>query len=444
MIRFFLPLLLLLSGLSHASPPSGAVCVVQHNGQLLMVQDRLTGRFSLTGGYIETGESPANAALRELYEETGLAGEVVADLGQRGNAQLFACRTQQPIETTPEGAVKLLDAPNLGGEIRQARLIDPANPGVTLRFPDQLPWLMARLPHDADSPTFTLPDFARQASPLHRAELPWLITLQQLTQPLAPLLSLANLLGEQAFYLVLLPLLLPWLGWPRLRALLFTLGVLALSVTLLKLTLAWPRPFHLDPALTPLASGGFGMPSGHTATALLFVGLLLQAWPRCRHPWRWALLAALLTGLSRIEQGVHFISDITGGLLLGALLLALSGHLYRWARHIHAWWGLTLIALGGAWLTQSPQLAALTCLSAGLSLGQRGQETHVYPRLTPLLALAVIVPCGLLIWRLPTLLDSSLLILILQWSLQLLLGLWLSAGLWWAQSRLLRGTREHE
>ncbi|WP_235689328.1 phosphatase PAP2 family protein, partial [Aeromonas veronii] len=35
-----------------------------------------------------------------------------------------------------------------------------------------------------------------------------------------------------------------------------------------------------------------------------------------------ALLLALTTGLARVWLGVHFISDVAVGLLIGALLLA--------------------------------------------------------------------------------------------------------------------------
>jgi ADP-ribose pyrophosphatase YjhB (NUDIX family) len=55
--------------------------VVQRDGNLLLV--RLTkktpapGSWSLPGGGIDHGEHPADAVVRELYEETGLSGRVV-------------------------------------------------------------------------------------------------------------------------------------------------------------------------------------------------------------------------------------------------------------------------------------------------------------------------------------------------------------------------------
>ncbi len=54
--------------------PSAAACAIRHQDQLLLVQDRISSRYSLSGGYIDGGESPQQAALRELFEETGLRG----------------------------------------------------------------------------------------------------------------------------------------------------------------------------------------------------------------------------------------------------------------------------------------------------------------------------------------------------------------------------------
>lgn len=46
--------------------------VVIRDGKVLLVRDKGLVSFSLPGGAIENGESPATAAKRELYEELGL------------------------------------------------------------------------------------------------------------------------------------------------------------------------------------------------------------------------------------------------------------------------------------------------------------------------------------------------------------------------------------
>lgn len=56
--------------------------VVCRNGKILLVEHFLKGRnfYNLPGGGIEDGETPAEAALRELKEEAGVDGEIVRPL----------------------------------------------------------------------------------------------------------------------------------------------------------------------------------------------------------------------------------------------------------------------------------------------------------------------------------------------------------------------------
>jgi 8-oxo-dGTP diphosphatase len=61
----------------------GAV-VVDRGGRVLLVQrgrEPAAGTWSVPGGRVEPGESLEAAVIRELREETGLAGRVVASLG---------------------------------------------------------------------------------------------------------------------------------------------------------------------------------------------------------------------------------------------------------------------------------------------------------------------------------------------------------------------------
>lgn len=436
----FLLLCLLLSSPPLLAAPTAAVCMVKHQQQLLLVQDRVSSRYSLTGGYIDAGETPQQAALRELYEETGLRGRVVAELGPWQRALLFACQTQEPIRAqTGSGFVSLLQAPNLGGEILNARLIAPARlPDDQRRFPAQLDWLAPQLAAMPDSPVLWLPDFRGEGNALHRMEVPLIHQLQTWLGAQVRWLEVSNLFGSAAFQLALLPLLLPWLGWPRVRQLLLAMLTLTLLVQVAKEGIGWPRPFHLDPALAQGSAQGFGMPSGHAASALLFWGVLLRAcWPA--NPWRsatLALLLATLTGLARVWLGVHFLSDVAAGLLLGALLLALYPRLAGLAASRRGWAGLTLAcALAAGW-SQSSALAGLATFSLGLTLGMMlplPRTAQAGWRL-PLLALLGGLPLGALWWALPLWLTSSRLILLGQWLLYCCLGLWLSAGLWWILS----------
>ncbi|QSR49158.1 bifunctional NUDIX hydrolase/phosphatase PAP2 family protein [Aeromonas veronii] len=429
-----------------SSAPSAAACAIRHQGQLLLVQDRISSRYSLSGGYIDGGESPQQAALRELYEETGLRGEVVQELGRWQRARIFACRTLEPIVAQQDSDfVSLLKAPNLGGEILNARLIAVDKlPREQRRFPDQLDWLQSRLDKVPESEVHWQADFVAQGNALHQAEIPLMLRLQQWLGPDVWWLSVSNLFGSGGFQLALIPLLLPLLGWPRLRQLLFAMLWLGLLVQASKEGIGWPRPFHLQSLLAAHSAQGFGMPSGHTASALLFWGALLGwFWPARRWlAYSLALLLALTTGLARVWLGVHFISDVAAGLLIGALLLAVRP-CWRADMQSAAWLLLIASALALGGLTQSAHLAGIGLAAFGFWVGGlRSQARGGYP---PILTGAVTLAGGAVIgaglWALPLLTSSSLTILLGQFVLFFGLGLWLSAGLWWILSFLKCDTR---
>jgi 8-oxo-dGTP diphosphatase len=67
--------------------PELAAAVVMHNDHVLIVRRSrsegfLPGRWGVPCGKVDEGESSQQAALRELYEETGLSGAVVSHVGR--------------------------------------------------------------------------------------------------------------------------------------------------------------------------------------------------------------------------------------------------------------------------------------------------------------------------------------------------------------------------
>ena len=66
-------------GLVRAGKPTftvGAVCAIEHDGHLLFLRQPHRHGWSLPGGLLDRRESPAQAVVREVREETGLQIEV--------------------------------------------------------------------------------------------------------------------------------------------------------------------------------------------------------------------------------------------------------------------------------------------------------------------------------------------------------------------------------
>ncbi|MFF1411496.1 diacylglycerol kinase family protein [Streptomyces sp. NPDC058289] len=96
-----------------------------------------------------------------------------------------------------------------------------------------------------------------------------------------------------------------------------------------------PRPAVLHEDAAPPTSS---FPSGHVGASLaLYGGLAVIAALRMRGSWRYAVTGILLlippaVGLSRMYRGMHYPSDVAGGLLNGTLTLLITGFalLYGW------------------------------------------------------------------------------------------------------------------
>jgi membrane-associated phospholipid phosphatase len=129
-------------------------------------------------------------------------------------------------------------------------------------------------------------------------------------------------LGDEEFYLLLFPLIF-WCLDTRFGAkLVYILLVSGLINYGLKDLFTQPRPFVLQPGINLIEATGYGLPSGHSQTAVVIWGILAL---RLKKTWSWIVAGSLmvLIGISRIYLGVHFPTDVLAGWAVGALLLSL-------------------------------------------------------------------------------------------------------------------------
>lgn len=150
------------------------------------------------------------------------------------------------------------------------------------------------------------------------------------------IMPIITLFGESGLFWIILTLVL--LAVPRTRplglctALALILELLACNV-LLKPLVARPRPWNYRPELAQqiliALPTDYSFPSGHTAGSIAAA----SAMALCKEPRApWAVLLAVLVGLSRLYLCVHFFSDVLCGALLGLLCGWAGTMLGKWIR----------------------------------------------------------------------------------------------------------------
>ena len=90
-----------------------------------------------------------------------------------------------------------------------------------------------------------------------------------------------------------------------------------------------PNPSYLE--------NSFSFPSGHAMVAVIFYGFLsyilirhVKSWKNKVNLFFAGLIVILAIGFSRLYLGVHYVSDVWGGYLLGLIILTTVIALYEW------------------------------------------------------------------------------------------------------------------
>jgi membrane protein DedA with SNARE-associated domain/membrane-associated phospholipid phosphatase len=102
-----------------------------------------------------------------------------------------------------------------------------------------------------------------------------------------------------------------------------------------KLTFHRPRP-----ATALYAENSFSFPSGHSTIAVAFFGFVAYLLMRSAKSWNRkvniffaTLLLVAAIGLSRLYLGMHYVSDVWSGYLVGAMWLIIAVSFAEWLKH---------------------------------------------------------------------------------------------------------------
>lgn len=117
---------------------------------------------------------------------------------------------------------------------------------------------------------------------------------------------------------------------PR-TALLLVAGVAAavLCSDLLKVLVHRPRPPAAQSLVTPM---GWSFPSGHAVNAAAAYGLLASVMARSRRRpgvWAAAALIVAIVAYTRLYLGVHWLSDVVAGIVLGGAWVLITARVMR-------------------------------------------------------------------------------------------------------------------
>lgn len=132
--------------------------------------------------------------------------------------------------------------------------------------------------------------------------------------------------------------------------LVYILIISGLANQILKSYFGLPRPCQIHPAVGLVCPSSLGFPSGAAQTAVLYAGILFIECRQRLYQWLGVLFGLILC-FSRIYLGVHYFTDILGGLVVGGVLLMIYWKLFPLAAKNWKVWAILfpifLLIIGG-------------------------------------------------------------------------------------------------
>jgi undecaprenyl-diphosphatase len=192
--------------------------------------------------------------------------------------------------------------------------------------------LLALLVRDNWSPLVNLDTSVAEHLHAVAVDNSWLVTLLKVVSDVFDPITFRVVATVAAVVLL-------WRGRRRLAIwTLVTIWGAALFGVLLKSVVGRARPDLVDAVAT---APGRSFPSGHALNSVVGCAvLLLLVSPLLRRSWRPVVIAAavvipLVVGFARIGLGVHFLSDVVAGELLGLAWVAITAAAFQaWRRDV--------------------------------------------------------------------------------------------------------------
>lgn len=202
---------------------AGALCVVRADNQIVLVDELITGRLSLPGGTVVSGEPPAIAAQRETWEEAGLSVTVGDVLGYTDSAVVFDCVSDSEVVSyraqNELGGFELpvWFAPHYGVEVSRAMLLPPNELEANqYRYPEQWSEINELFLSAKEQPVTYVTELVGAAPKVHQVELNWIVSLQNMFDNLPSVFSstalLTDLLAKPWVFIIILPLIAWYFG----------------------------------------------------------------------------------------------------------------------------------------------------------------------------------------------------------------------------------------